>query len=358
MICEAGMIKLTLTELCSIFNQNGLIASVEGDDRVVHAVNTLQDACEGEISFLSNPKYVQAATETKASAVIAKEGIALPTDSSVIRCSDPYAGVTLAIIKLHGYREHPAWGRSENAQIDPTARIGADPSIAPGATIAADVSIGDRCVLYPGCFVGRGAILGHDCILFPNVVIYDQSVIGSRVTIHAGSVVGQDGLGYAPVDKKWIKIPQVGRTVIDDDVEIGANCAIDRATLGETRIASGTKLGNLILIGHGATVGPDCMFAGLIAVAGSANVGKHVTLGGQAAVAGHVSVGDDVTAGGRTGIVADIEAGSTIMGFPAVSAAQWRRTVVAIPKLPEMLKQIKDLRHQVRELKEKLDAAE
>ena len=183
------MIKLTLTALRYIFKQKGLIASVEGDDRVVHAVNTLQDACEGEISFLSNPKYVQAATETKASAVIAKEGIALPTDSSVIRCSDPYAGVTLAIIKLHGYRKHPAWGRNENAQIDSTARIGADPSIAPGATIAADVSIGDRCVLYPGCFVGRGATLGHYCIVFPHVAICAQSVSGNAVPTLAGPAV-------------------------------------------------------------------------------------------------------------------------------------------------------------------------
>ena len=352
------MNKLKLTELCSIFNQNGLSASVEGEDRVVHAVNTLQDACEGEISFLSNPKYEHAAAETKASAVIAGEGMTLSTDSSVIRCSDPYAGVTLAIIKLHGYRKHPAWGRNENAQIDSTARIGADPSIAPGTTIAADVSIGDRCVLYPGCFVGRGATLGHDCILFPNVVIYDESVIGNRVTIHAGSVVGQDGLGYAPVDKKWIKIPQVGRAVIDDDVEIGANCAIDRATLGETRIGSGTKFGNLILIAHGTTVGSDCLFAGAIAVAGSANIGKHVTLGGQAGVAGHVSVGDDVTAAGGTGITGDIEAGATIMGMPAVPAAQWRRTAVTLPRLPEMRKQIKNLQQQVRELQERLDAAE
>ncbi|MCH8147880.1 MAG: UDP-3-O-(3-hydroxymyristoyl)glucosamine N-acyltransferase [Planctomycetes bacterium] len=349
---------MKLTKLCSIFNQNGLSASVEGDDRVVHAVNTLQDACEGEISFLSNPKYVQAATETKASAVIVKEGINLPTDMSVIRCSDPYAGVAVAIIKLHGHRKHPAWGRNENAQIDPRAQIGADPSIAPGATLAADVSIGDRCVIYPGCFIGQGATLGHDCVLFPNVVIYDHSVLGNRVTIHSGSVVGQDGLGYAPVDKKWIKIPQVGRAVIDDDVEIGANCAIDRATLGETRIGAGTKFGNLIVIGHGATVGPDCMFVGFVGIAGSASVGKHVTLAGRAGVTGHVSVGDDVTAGTQTTIASDIEAGSTVMGFPAGPASQWRRTVVALPKLPEMLKQVKDLQRQLRELRERLDATE
>lgn len=349
---------MKLTELCSFFNQNGLSARVEGDDRVVHAVNTLQDACEGEISFLSNPKYVQAATETKASAVIVKEGMTLPADMPVIRCSDPYAAVTVAIIKLHGYRKHPAWGRNENAQIDPTAQIGADPNIAPGATIAADVSIGDRCVIYPGCFIGPGATLGHDCILFPNVVIYDHSLVGSRVTIHACSVVGQDGLGYAPVDKKWIKIPQVGRAVIEDDVEIGANCAIDRATLGDTRIGAGTKFGNVIVVGHGATVGPDCMFVGFVGIAGSAIVGKHVTLAGRAGVSGHVSVGDDVTAGAHTLIIGDTEAGTTVMGFPAGPAREWRRSVVALPKLPEMLKQVKDLQRQLRELRERLDATE
>jgi len=347
--------KLKLSKLCSGFNENGFAARLEGPDLIVNAVNTLEDAGDGEITFLSNPKYESAVATTKASAVILKDGVPIPEGVSGIRCVDPYAGVTLAIIALHGYRQHPRWGISEGAHIAPTAQIGPDASIAPSATVSAQVTIGDRCVLYPGSFVGEGAKIGHDCVLFPNVVIYDHSVLGNRVTIHAGSVVGQDGLGYAPVDKKWVKIPQVGRTVIEDDVEIGANCAIDRATLGRTTIGAGSKFGNLIVVGHGTTVGPDCLFVGLVGVAGSAKVGRHVTLAGQVGVAGHLSIGDDVTCGGQSGIVGDIEAGSTVRGMPAMPVENWRRSVKALPKLPELLRRVKSLEQEVEELRRKVD---
>lgn len=350
------MPELKLTKLCSVFNQHGFEARLEGPDLTVGAVNTLENAGDGEITFLSNPKYESAVATTKASAVILKDGVPIPEGMSGIRCVDPYAGVTLAIIALHGYRQHPQWGISEGAHIDPTAKIGSDASIAASAAVSAKATIGDRCVLYPGSFVGEGARIGHDCVLFPNVVIYDHCVLGNRVTIHAGSVVGQDGLGYAPVDKKWIKIPQVGRTVIEDDVEIGANCAIDRATLGETTIGAGSKFGNVIVVGHGTTVGPDCLFVGLVAVAGSVKVGRHVTLAGLVGVAGHLSIGDDATCGGQSAIVGDIEAGSTVMGTPAIPAENWRRSVMAFPKLPELLKRVKSLEREVEALRRKADA--
>ncbi len=333
----------------------GITARVEGDDCVVQAVNTLEDATAGQLSFLSNPKYTSILSETKASAVVVKDGVELPAGISAIRCDDPYAAITVAIVNIHGYRNHPEWGLSDRATIDPTAKIGANPNIANGVTIGANASIGDNCTLYPGCYVADGVTIGHDCVLYPNVVVYDFCELGNRVTIHSSTVVGQDGLGYAPYNEKWFKIPQTGRTVIGDDVEIGANCAIDRATLGTTQIGSGTKFGNTIVIGHGTKIGPDCMFVGLIGVAGSVNIGKHVTLAGQVGIDGHLTIGDHVRVGGRSGVMSDVEPDLEILGTPAVPSNQAKRSLVALSKLPEYLKRISVLEKEIKKLREKIN---
>lgn len=348
------MPKLQLSQLCEILTQHGLPARLDGEDRVVSAVNTLEDAADGEITFLSNPKYGKALVTTKASAVILKEDVDAPERMSCVRCGDPYAAVTAAIVFIHGYRKHPQWGVSERAIIDPSAKLGEGANIGAGVVIAAGVEIGTNCTFYPGCYVGDGAKLGNDCTLYPNVVVYDHCVLGNRVTIHAGSVIGQDGLGYAPVDEKWIKIPQIGRTIIGDDVEIGANCAIDRATLGQTEIGSGTKFGNVIVIGHGAKIGPDCLFVGLVGVAGSATFGRHVTLAGQVGVNGHLNVGDNVRAGGQSGIKGDIPANTEVLGSPAVPTDQAKRVIYAVQKLPEWTKRVKELEREVKALRERL----
>ncbi len=349
------MAEVQLSELCKVLVASGLSAKLEGEDRCITAVNTLEDAGESEISFLANAKYLGVLKRTKAAAVLAADGVAVRDGLSIIRCSDPYAGVTVVIVKLHGYRRHPKWGISERSSIDPSAKIGANANIAGGATISADVVIGDHCTIYPGCYVGDSVHIGNDCTLYPNVVIYDHSELGDRVAIHAGSVIGEDGLGYAPTGEKWTKIPQAGRAVIGNDVEIGANCCIDRATLGHTEIGSGTKFGNAIVIGHGTKVGPDCMFVGQVGVAGSVNIGRHVTLAGQVAVAGHLSIGDNVRAGGRSGIAGDVDPGQEVFGSPAIPIAKAKRAIFAVQNLPDWLKRVKDLEREVRELREKLE---
>jgi len=349
--------ELQLSQLCDILTQHGLPARLDGEDRKVSAVNTLEDATEGEISFLSNPKYGKALATTKASAVIVRDDVDAPAGMSCVRCADPYAGVTAAIVFIHGYRRHPQWGVSERAHIDPTATLGDGANVGPGVMIAANVVTGTNCTIYPGCYVGDGTKLGDDCILYPNVVVYDHCQLGHRVTIHAGSVIGQDGLGYAPVNDKWIKIPQIGRTIIGDDVEIGANCAIDRATLGHTEVGSGTKFGNVIVIGHGSKVGPDCLFVGLVGVAGSVTVGRHVTLAGQVGVSGHLTVGDNVRAGGQSGIKGDIPAGTEVLGSPAIPTEQARRAIFAVQKLPEWTRRIKELEREVKKLREQVGEA-
>ncbi len=349
------MAEQTLSALCKIINENGFSAGVEGSDVAVCSVNTLEDAAAGELSFLSNPKYLSAVSTTKATAVIAKAGVELPEGLPAIRCDDPYAAVTAAIITLHGYRKHPQWGKAERAAIDPSAEIGRAPNIAGGVTIAKDAAIGDNCTIYPGCYIGEGARIGDDCVLYPNVVIYDGCILGDRVTIHAGSVVGEDGLGYAPLNGKWLKIPQVGRAVIGDDVEIGANCAIDRATLGQTEIGRGTKFGNAIVIGHGARIGPDCMFVGLIGVAGSTTVGKHVTLAGQVGVTGHLDVGDNVTVGAKSLVVGNVAPDTKVFGSPAIRLDKAKRSAVVYEKLPDWVRRIKDLEREVQQLRQQLN---
>jgi UDP-3-O-[3-hydroxymyristoyl] glucosamine N-acyltransferase len=188
-------------------------------------------------------------------------------------------------------------------------------------------------------------------------VVYDGSFIGHRVTIHAGSVIGQDGLGYAPIGDKWLKIPQVGRVEIADDVEIGANCAIDRATLGRTEIGAGTKFGNVIVIGHGSKVGPDCMFVGLVGVAGSANIGRHVTVAGQVGIAGHINIGDGVMVGAQSGVAADVEPGTKVLGSPAMPADDTKRMLLSLQRLPDWIKRVKELEREVAELKKPAERA-
>ncbi|MCK4657883.1 MAG: UDP-3-O-(3-hydroxymyristoyl)glucosamine N-acyltransferase [Phycisphaerae bacterium] len=346
------MATTTLASLAQHLESQGLKSKIVGDGQtVVHAVNTLEDAGEGEISFLTNPKYRQAAQRSKASAIIVAHNENLTFDVPVLRCDDPYAALTIATVHIHGYRRHPQWGISERATIAEDANIGPGASIAAGATIEEGVTIGKNSVIYPGTYIARNVAIGDDVVLYPGVTIYEQCRLGDRVTIHAGTVIGEDGLGYAPVEGKWIKIPQVGWVVIEDDVEIGSNCTIDRATMGMTRIGSGTKFSNLVAIGHGAKVGEDCMFVALVGVAGSAVIGKCVTIAGQAGIVGHITVGDKVQIGAQAGVAYSLEAGAKVLGSPAVPITDAKRQFVHIKRLPEMKERIKALEQEVQALR-------
>lgn len=345
------MASWRLSDLCETINQAGIKTRLDGEDRTVCGVNTLQDAGDGELSFLSNPKYLALLSETRASAVVVTQDVEVPNRLSTLRCPDPYAAITVAIITIHGHRKHPQWGLSERAVIDRSTSLGKNPNIAAGVTVSKNASIGDDCTLYPGCYIGDGVVMGDGCTLFPNVVVYNDCVLGDRVTIHAGSVVGQDGLGYAPHNDKWVKIPQIGHTIIGDDVEIGANCAIDRATIGQTRIGDGTKFGNVVVIGHGTKVGPDCLFVGLVGVAGSTTIGKHVTLGGQVGIGGHLTIGDHVRVGGQSGVAKDVKANTNLLGVPAMPIEDAKRSMIAAQQLPDWIKRIKELEREIQKLR-------
>lgn len=344
-----------LSQLCEALEARGLTARLDGEDRTVHAVNTLQDAGRGELSFLSNPKYAPLLSDTAAEAVIVGEDVERPERMSVIRSNDPYAAVTYAVVIVHGYRRHPAWGIHPDAHVHPDASVGAGANLAPGSFVDAGAVLGDNCTLYPGTFVGARAQLGADCVLYANAVVYDDCVLGDRCTIHAATVVGQDGLGYAPVDGRWVKIPQVGIVEIAEDVEIGANCSIDRATLGKTVIGAGTKMGNGNVIGHGTRVGRDGMFAGQVGLAGSTSVGDRVTFAGQSGSVGHIEIGDGVTIAAQSMTTEDTAPETRVLGSPAQPIRAELRSVAAYKRLPDLLRTVSSLRGQMERLQGEVD---
>ena len=300
-------------------------AELVGDPNVeITSIAALEEAGPGQLSFLSNAKYTQDFKNTRASAVIVPDG----TEShgaNLLRCKDSYYAFAQAMVLLHGHRRHPFAGIHPAAHVDPTA------------------TIGENTIVYPGVYVGPNARVGRDCVLYSNAVIYDGCVLGDRVQIHAGSVIGVDGFGYATHGGVHHKIPQVGNVTIGDDVEVGANCTIARGALVNTTIGAGTKIDGLVMIGHGATIGPGCMIVAQVGISGSTSVGKYVTMGGQVAVTGHLTIGDFATIAGRSAVMSDIEPKAKVLGMPAMPASHGRRVYVAFTMLPELVDRIKKL---------------
>jgi UDP-3-O-[3-hydroxymyristoyl] glucosamine N-acyltransferase len=348
--------EATLTDLCAVLQQYGMHPVLKGAaDRRIQRIATLEDAVAGDVSFLSNPKYEKMLQTTQASVVVLRPGVLAPPHLDLIQVDDPYAAITVLIVKLHGYRQHRhvPW-HPKCTHVHESAQIGENAILHPGVTIDEHVVIGRDAVIYPGCYIGPRCRIGDKLLLYPNVVIYDDTVLGDRVTIHASTVIGEDGLGYAPVGGQWVKIPQIGHVEIEDDVEIGANCAIDRATLGKTLIGRGTKFSNLIAIGHGTHIGAHCLFVAQVGVAGSVTVGEHVTMAGQAGVVGHIRIGDNATIGAKAGVTNSVPDGETVLGQPAIPIHDKKREVVYIARLPDLNETVKRLERQVAELEKRL----
>jgi UDP-3-O-[3-hydroxymyristoyl] glucosamine N-acyltransferase len=310
-------------------------AEVVGDGAAtVTSAATLEDAQPGQISFLANAKYVRQLDTTRASAVIVAPSIrpAAGNNLTLLKTSDPYFAFMKAVVRLHGHRKHPHAGVHPDARVDASA------------------TVGEGSVIYPGAYVGPRTRIGRDCILYPNVVVYDDCVIGDRVIIHAGSVIGADGYGFATHKGEHHKIPQIGNVIVEDDVEIGACCSIERAALGSTVIGKGTKIDQLVVVGHGARVGPHCLLVAQTGIAGSVTLGHHVTLAGQTGVSGHLKIGNQVTVGAQSGIISDIEDQQTVVGSPAMQVSHARRVYMLFTQLPDIVDRIKALEQQVEEL--------
>ena len=323
---------------------------VVGDPGInIESAATLGKAGKGDISFLSNRKYENQLKVTEASAVVvgkALEGVAVP----ILIAKDPYYAFMQIVVLLHGHRKHRKTGVSPRACISDSAKIGTNCDIHEFVTISENAKIGNNCILYPGVFIGADTKIGNDCVLFPNVCVYDKCELGNRVTINANSAIGEDGFGYATHKGEHSKIPQIGSAIIEDDVEIGVCCGIERGTLNDTVIGQGTKMGDLITIGHGARVGVHSLLVGLIGVAGSATLGHHCTVGGQVGIVGHITIGNNVTIAAQAGVINDVADGQIVMGSPAIEIGIARRAYSLIESLPEIRKTVRKLEKRLAEL--------
>ncbi|TVQ53358.1 MAG: UDP-3-O-(3-hydroxymyristoyl)glucosamine N-acyltransferase [Phycisphaerales bacterium] len=358
------MKKMTLRELA---DQIG--ATLHGDASIeVVGCAPIDRAGSDEIAFVANRKYARHLDETAAAAVLVGPKTPCPDGMNRLVADDPYYAFRNAMIALHGHRPHPApigsladrkdATISAQAAVHPDAEVGEGTTIHPFAVVEHDAKVGERCVIYPGVYIGPEAVIGDDCILYPNVTIYDRCILGNRVTLHSSTVIGQDGFGYATHQGAHHKIPQAGIVVIEDDVELGGGCAIERAAMGETRIGEGTKFADLISIGHGTRIGKHCLFVSFVGISGSVDVGNYVVLGGQVGVTGHLKIGDGVQAMARTAMTRDIPAGSKVGGAPSVPLDIAKRNALAGMDLYELSRRVRQLERQLEKTRTEQQAGE
>jgi UDP-3-O-[3-hydroxymyristoyl] glucosamine N-acyltransferase len=326
-----------------------------GDIEIISAAG-IDEAGPGQITFIAGKEYLKQLEQSRASAAFAPLGtpaMRLP----LLRVKNPRLAFarTLELFFVKPY--HPS-GVSDQASIGRNVVIGKDPSVHPFVVLADDTRLGDRVTLYPGVYLGRGSVVDDDSVVYPNVSIGDNIRIGKRVIIHSGTVLGSDGFGFVTDGGRHHKIPQVGGVIIEDDVELGGNCTIDRATLGNTVIKKGTKLDNQVHVAHNVTIGEHCLIAGQVGIAGSSTLGNYVVFGGQVGVADHTVVGDQVMAGGKAVIAKDVEPGRIIAGFNAMPIRDWLKVQAVLPRLPELKKLIMEQGKQIKELQAKGPAAQ
>ena len=342
------MTRFTLGQLAEV-----LAAKLVGDpDRVVTGVATLDAASPSDVSFLIDPRYEAAARQSRAGAFIAPIGTrGLP--APVLECAAPQRTLVELLTLFHPRATLPAG-------VDATAVVAADvlleeeAAVGPLAVIEAGARIGARVQIHALVYVGAGVQIGDDSVVYPHVVLRDGVTVGRRVIIHAGSVLGADGFGYASDGGKYRKIPQVGGVVVEDDVEIGANTTIDRATLGITRIRRGTKIDNLVQVAHNVEIGEDVAVAAQSGIAGSSRLGRGVVLGGQVGIADHVTVGDGAMLSAQAGTTRDVPPGEKMAGTWARPSMQARRIWIAQAELPDMAARLKKLEQRIAELEARL----
>lgn len=323
---------------------------VVGDaQRWISGVATLEAAGPGDLAFLTNPRYRRRAEATQAGAVLVGRGVAL-AGRDLLEAEEPY----LALAEILALFHPPAPRRpgiSPDARIGRDVRLGSDPAVGPFAVVGDGAVLGDRVSVGAGSVVGEGCAIGDDTVLMARVVLYPGTRVGARCILHSGVVLGSDGFGFATSQGRHRKVPQVGRVVVEDDVEIGANTTVDRGTLGDTVVGRGTKLDNLVMVAHGARLGADCLLAAQSGIAGSTEVGRGVVFAGQSGAAGHLRIGDEAAVGAKSAVLEDVPEGAFVAGIPAVDHRIWKRSQAILGRLPE-------LRAALRRLERRIEALE
>jgi UDP-3-O-[3-hydroxymyristoyl] glucosamine N-acyltransferase len=329
---------------------------IHGDGgRIIHAAKALAEAGPDDVTFVENDRNARLLKACPAAAVVAPASVTArlvefvgPAPAfSVIEVTDALAAFVAIMQRLHGRPEPPPHGIDPRACVDDSAQIGPDASIFPFAVVGAGTAVGARCRLHAGAVIGRDCRLGDDVILYPHVVLYDGTVVGDRVIVHANAVIGADGFGYRMQDGRHVKTPQFGRVEIGDDVEIGAGATIDRGTFQATRVGAGTKIDNLVQIGHNCQIGRHNLFVSQAGIAGSSSTGDYVVLAGQVGVADHVHIGDRALIGAQSGVPSDVPAGVRVLGAPARPEGEQKRILLSLDRLPALCRDVRRLKRQL-----------
>lgn len=327
---------------------------VEGDASIaVSSFGKIEEAKQGQLSFLANPKYEEFLYSTSASVIIINESFELrqPVNATLIRVPDAYTAFATLLTKYQEIMQQQLSGIQQPVHIAKTASHGENVFIGAFVYIGENAGIGNNTKIYPNVYIGDNVTIGDNCVVHPGVKIYHDCKIGDHVTIHAGTVIGSDGFGFAPqADGSFKKVPQIGNVVIENNVEIGANATIDRATIGSTLIKSGAKLDNLIQIAHNVEIGNSTVIAAQAGVSGSTKIGNGVMIGGQAGIVGHIQLGDGAKVNAQSGVSKSIGAGKAVTGSPAYDYTSALRSQAVTRKLPELEKRVKELEALVKQL--------
>jgi len=328
---------------------------VIGDpDIEIRGVAGIREAAAGDLTFLANPRYEKHLESTGASAVIISSEMSpgAVNGRALIVVDNPYGGFARVVGLFEQKESLPGRGVHSSAVVAESAALGDGITVGPAAVVAENVTIGDRTAVCAGVYVGPGVTIGADTIVYPNVTIKGSSVVGSRVIIHPGAVIGSCGFGFAREGDDHRKIPQIGRVVIEDDVEIGANVCIDRATVGATRICRGTKIDNLVQIGHNVVIGEGSIVVAQVGISGSTEVGKHVVLAGQAGLAGHIVIGDNAMVAAQSGVTRSVPPGERVSGYPAQKHSRSKRLLACWQRLPALFKKVTEIERRLRKIEE------
>ena len=343
------------------FSAKQIAAFIQGEIRgdenaTVHTFAKIEEGIPGAISFLSNPKYTPYIYETEASIVLVNKDFTPEQEvkATLIKVDNAYESLA-KLLNLYEMSKPKRTGIDPRAYVAETAKIGKDVYIAPFACIGDHAEVGDNTVIHPHATVGGGAKIGSNCILYANATVYHDCRVGNNCILHAGCVIGADGFGFAPTPQGYEKIPQIGIVILEDNVEVGANTCIDRATMGATVIHSGVKLDNLIQIAHNDEIGSHTVMAAQVGIAGSTKVGEWCMFGGQVGIAGHLKIGNQVNLGAQSGVPGNIKSGSQLIGTPPMELKQYFKASIAQKSLPEMQIELRNLRKEIEELKQQLN---
>jgi UDP-3-O-[3-hydroxymyristoyl] glucosamine N-acyltransferase len=343
--------EFTARQIAQVIN-----GEIIGNENVtVNSFSKIEEGKPGSISFLANPKYTHYIYNTKASIVLIDKNAILekPVETTLIKVNNAYECIA-KLLQMYEATKPKKTGIDPLAFVSTNAKIGKNCYIGAFAYVGDNVSIGDNTQIYPHTTICENTTIGESCTLYPNVTVYHGSVIGDRVILHAGSVIGSDGFGFAPSTNGYDKIPQIGVVTIENDVEIGANTCIDRSTMGSTYIRKGVKLDNLVQIAHNTDIGENTVMSAQVGVAGSTKVGQWCMFGGQVGLAGHIVIGNKVFLGAQSGVPGNIKDNQQLIGTPPMKQRPYFKSQAVFRRLPELYKQINDLQKQVEELQKQI----